>query len=228
MFHFHTHHPLLKPLVIGVLGIGAVLFALGGTSKAAEASAPVPPKDVLARINAALASADPHTIRIAASQVEAAGFPIQADSMRRAAAEIEATIRAAAEVKPGDKSVPLASAPVTGSPIKNQADQDARTFAGKVALMLTQRGKGREDKAMVKTYQVQETNRNQPVGKADGLYGAKTALSLAVDHGIVPPKPFYWPNTAQAAAKEAYSAVLLGIANKDVSRAEEWKQAAKV
>jgi hypothetical protein len=180
------------------------------------------------RIDAALASADPHTIRIAASQVKAAGFPVQANSMLSAAAEIEAEIRRTTEVKPGDRPGPLVNLPVTGTPVANQADQDARTFAGKVALMLTTRSRGTEDKAMVRKYQLQELQRSQPVGAADGLYGAKTALSLALDHGIVPPKPLYWPASNQAAAKAGYSAAIKAFAIKDQSRAEEWQAASKV
>lgn len=217
-----------KLLKIGLASAAAIGLFFGLTNEShAATNAPVPPKDIQAKINAAIGSADPHTIRIAASQVEAAGFPIQADSMRRAANDIEAEIRRTLPVKPGAIS-PLGVKPVTGTPVKTQADQNARTFAGKVARMLTERSKGREDRAMVRTYQIQEQQRGQPVGAADGLYGAKTALTLAQDHGIVPPKPMYWPKATESAAKINYAAELLAIGARDPSRLEEWQAAAKV
>jgi hypothetical protein len=105
-----------------------------------------------------------------------------------------------------------------------------RQLAGQLALHLTQNKRPNENQTLVKRYQVQEKARGYDLGVIDGLYGAKTAFSLAQDHGIVPPKPMYWPRdkVKAAAAVKAYRQQIAAFAVTDPARREEWLAASNV
>jgi len=111
-------------------------------------------------------------------------------------------------------------------PMTPQVDP-ARTLAANVNLEIASSTKGRENKGLVSQYQIQENARGKAVGKVDGLYGPKTALTIATDFGIIPSKPVYWP-VNPTPAKQAYKKALLDIARQDPQRAEEWARAANV
>jgi hypothetical protein len=73
---------------------------------------------------------------------------------------------------------------------------------------------------------MQEKVRGFYVGNIDGLYGPKSALALANDQQIVPPKPLYYAKKDPKAARDAYVSALLAYAAKDPQRREEWQAAA--
>jgi hypothetical protein len=93
--------------------------------------------------------------------------------------------------------------------------------------MLSTATRGKEDKALITAYQAQEKTRGAYSGALDGIYGPGTALTLAQDWGIVPPKPLYWAKNP-APGKAAYTAALLAMAQSDAPRAEQWAKASDV
>jgi hypothetical protein len=110
-------------------------------------------------------------------------------------------------------------------------DTDAlRVLAGKVALEVETKPKGQENRDLIATFQRAEVSRGRELDTR-GLYDARTALALAVDHRIVPPLRFsngaeiYWPTNAGKARKRVKEA-LEQLASSDPQRAEEWQQAA--
>lgn len=111
-------------------------------------------------------------------------------------------------------------APSVNIPSSAGADP-GQDMAARLALHLSATRAGRENKVQIAEYQ--RSNALKP----DGLYGPKTALTLA-DYGIVPPKPFYWPSATAPAAKRDYRAALLRLANADQARFDEWSAAGKV
>ncbi len=219
---------------IAVIGIAAAALAAafafsGGAHAAVKPPGGDVPDNVRDMIQRALDTADPEVIRVTAAKVRALGYNEQAESMKAAANEIETDMKRVQSTQPGKASPGITSGKViTGTPIKTAEDQQARSFAGSVAAMLSGKTKGREDRLMVKKYQEQETKRGQAVGKIDGFYGIKTALTLANDHGIAPPKPLYFSSNAteRNAAIAFYKSELMKFAAADPARREEWTQAA--
>lgn len=115
--------------------------------------------------------------------------------------------------------------------------QAQRVLAGKMALMLRHNPtKGREDKTLVTAFQQQELDAGHAPGgafgsvgsKADGLYGPKTALSLARHYAIVPPKPLYWSAANWLNDKKNYRTEMARFASIDPQRADEWSAASRV
>lgn len=225
---------LLK--VIIPLGLAAAGIAAFASTAKAKPPAKEMPDALVQKVSLALESADPTVMRKTAAQVKAAGFPEQAASINEAADDIEAAIKKTQIINPqgaagstvvSSPGVPTGTVPKVGTPVTTAQESAERVLAGKVALMLTNSTKGSENKELVRVYQLQEQKRGFPVGIADGLYGAKTALSLAKDHGIVPPKPYYYPKNP-APTKTTYRNELMTIAASDPARAEEWSKAAQV
>lgn len=234
---------MVPKLLLGLLGLGAAAALMGSSSSASaksgaatptprpsspssstpSSSAKLPGPEDLSAIAAALASADPAKMRGVATELEARGFPDQARDLRTAAQSVENAIKGA----PGLPMPPASSSP--GSPTTGAAPKDdpARQLGGRVALSIATASKGKENKSLVAEFQRTEQARNMYDGKIDGLWGPKSAIALAQDFGIVPPKPLYWP-VNPAPAKAAYKAELLAIARRDPPRAEEWQRAAMV
>lgn len=214
---------LIPAVVVAAVGVFAASEA--HAKPAAKQTDKQPSREQIAQIAAALGSADPDRMRKLATELASQGFLQQADDLRAAAVVIENAAHAVPAVRPGDPvNIPLpgvapAPAPSSGSPEK--------MLAAKTALMLSNSSKRSEDQGMVSAFQVQERGRGFYSGTIDGKYGPKSALALAKDFGIVPPKPFYWPLNATTAQK-AYRAELLAIAEKDGPRREEWVRAADV
>lgn len=125
---------------------------------------------------------------------------------------------------------------ITASPQPTPAAQNAKLLAGKVALMLRNASKGREDQGLVQAFQQQELDANHgpggsfgtTPGKADGMYGPKSALQLARFYGIVPPKPLYWSKNNWLQDKKNYRLEMSRFAAVDPQRADEWTAAGKV
>lgn len=201
----------------------------GGTTISTTGTAKVPSAVMLATIATTLASADPEKMRALARELDGQGFREQADSLRAAADGIEGVIKATpgAPTPPARTSPP--PTPTSATPTTGAAAQDDpnRALAGRVALNIATSSKGREDRELVAAFQRMEKPRGFYDGKIDGLYGPKSAIALARDYGIVPPKPLYWP-TNPTPAKAAYRTELLRIAQVDPPRREEWQRAAVV
>lgn len=243
----------IAKLLIPALGIGALAIVAGSGNANAKSESPkdrdIPPSPELIReIQAAIATADPSVIRKTADKVEKAGYPAQAASMRAAAVAIETSLATTPGLPTPSNPLPLPntrppvvittpgqSEPIFPLPnipgnggVVTPTTTDEQRLAGRMALDLaTARVRG-EDKALVTAYQAQEKNRKFYVGNLDGLYGPKTALALANDQHIIPPKPRYWPKNNMPKAKAEYKRALLEWAQKDASRAEEWVAAAQV
>lgn len=202
-------------------GVAAVAAVVGIAHVAMAASEPdTIPQTLRVQIAKALAGADPDQMRALATSLRQQGYSAQATSLENAAAEVEQGIKAA-----GGKALPAPRK--SGSPAKPAQ----RSLAGKVALAYTGATKykeGAEAQNLLKVFQQEEKTRGFYQGNIDGLYGAKSALALAFDHGIVPPTPLYWPKKDEAGAKRAYAAKLLTKVQKDPQRAEEWQAAARV
>ena len=227
---------LLRFLIpAAVVGVGFVALS-SGEAHAAEASRQLSPAQAK-EIEQALATADPRAIRELAAELSRAGFDEQASDLRKAADAIELAVKNVPPVKAGDKPrvgvgagvITTTAEPITPKAGVPEPPSAQKLLAAKTALMLTNASPGRESKPLVTDYQLQEQSlQHTAVGKADGLYGPKTALTLAKFYGIVPPKPYYWPRNDRAGAKAAYRAELLALAAKDAPRAEEWRAAAAV
>lgn len=109
-----------------------------------------------------------------------------------------------------------------------QQTSAAKALAQRLALSMKTAIKGKEDKVLVKQFQIAER-----LPRTDGSYGSESALALADRYGIVPPKPLYWGKaggTYQTLVndKNQYKAHLLNLANSDPQRADEWVSASKV
>lgn len=219
------------------LKIGIPLVAVGaifGIAHVAFADTPeVLPEALQVQVSRVLQSADPEAMRALASKLRRQGYSGQAKSLESAADEIERAIKSAQP--PG--AAPQLAANVshavtsTGLLMPGKRKPKARSLAGQVALAFTDVTPGSEDAAaknLLRQFQTQEKTRGYYVGNIDGLYGPKSALALANDHNIVPPKPLYWPKASAAASKASYVAKLESLANADPQRAEEWRQAAQV
>jgi hypothetical protein len=224
---------ILKFLIpVGLAAAGVLAFT---SSASAKKPTKEMPDALVKQVNDALESGDPTVMRKTAAKVKAAGFPEQAASLNEAAADFEAVIKSTQIVNPqgASGSIPVSSPGIPGSvpqgvgtPVKTPTQSAQRVFAGKVALMLTNSKKGSENREMVRAYQLQEQERGfTEVGAADGLYGVKTALTFAKDHGIVPPKPMYFPKNP-APSITLWRTEMSKIAASDPARAEEWSRAA--
>lgn len=229
----------------------------------------VPPADLLAKIQAAFAAADPAQLRTLADEVERAGFKAQADDLRAFAKKVEDAIKQTPATKPPASPTlpPVTStgplpvvAPLPGivpplapstpgnvttlpevvitaaPPTATPASQNQKLLAGKVALMLRNAAKGKEDQTLVSAFQQQERDAGHGPGgafgttpsKVDGMYGAKSALQLARFYGIVPPKPLYWAKNTWLQDKKNYRTEMARFAAIDPQRADEWAAAGKV
>lgn len=260
---------LLKVVLPLALGAGA-LFALTSSASAKTPSGGQVPgapnaftaagmsPQLLAKIQTAVATADPVQMRMVADEVERAGFKPQADSLRAAATAVQTAIQQApaaprpptASPAPPGPPPPAAPPIVSTSPglppiINTQgvpivspgpsvlpsapaaSPSPERQLAARMASNLTTSPAGREDQNLVRVFQTQEKARGHYVGNIDGLYGPKSALALATDFGIVPPKPRYWPKNNKVKAKQDYANALLGFAARDLPRQEEWSAAAR-
>jgi hypothetical protein len=113
--------------------------------------------------------------------------------------------------------------------IAGDDDDPVRLLAGRVALEVQENPKGKENRDLIATFQRAEKARGRELDTR-GLYDAKTALALAVDHQIVPPMKFadgrelYWPQNP-APAKSRMRDVFTTLSERDPQRAEEWQQA---
>lgn len=112
--------PLLKVLVpLGALAATGIALAFsGGEAKAAE---PKPgeskmPAALQDKIRAAMGTGDPIVIRQVADEVEKAGFPAQAQSMRVAADAIEKAMADVDPLKPGEPRPSSPSSPTGPDP----------------------------------------------------------------------------------------------------------------
>lgn len=104
---------LAGKIILGLLGLGGVGLAVGLAStasasekkKQASAADGLPP-DLRAKVQSVLSSGDPVAMRAVADELEKAGFPKQAASLRDAAKAIEKVIDDVDPDKPGDPSSP--------------------------------------------------------------------------------------------------------------------------
>jgi hypothetical protein len=226
----------LLPWVLG----GALIFGASkadGASTHPAAAEPPPPTDLLSKIDAAYKAADPTQLRAVADELEKRGFAAHAADLRKMAATIDAAVKAGVKAPPAP-AVPADSSSSIGwpaltplPPLATQGpiavpEDNHKILAGTTALHLKTARKGTEDQTLVARFQ----NDNQPeAGKADGMYGVKSALVMALKYGIVPPKPYYWrkPYSAMVADQKAYRGTLIAQVTKDPQRSDEWMQAAK-
>ena len=233
---------ILKVLV-PLAAAGAGLFLLSSNANASTSSdninlKTVPPA-LLEKMNKALDSADPETLRKVAIEVEARGFKPQADTLRKAAEDFEKAAKAVPPIvapsTPGGSTAQTTSPATTGTaktPAEAAKQPDLspeRQLAGRMALNLTQTVRPNENRGLVSAFQQQEAKSGFYVGKIDGLYGTKSAIALGDHHNIIPPTPRYYPRDKAAAAKviSDYKKWLAAKAAADPSRAEEWTAAGK-
>lgn len=235
-------------LLVPLAAAGAGLFLLSSNANASTTGTlpldkTVPPS-LLEKMNKALDSADPETLRKVAIEVEARGFKPQAQTLRQAADDFERAAKAVppivAPATPGGPvptpKPPVATAPPASTPTATPSEiartpdlSPERQLAGKMALNLTQTIRPNEDRALVKAFQMQEAKTGYYNGAKDGLYGTQAAMALAEHHNIIPPRPRYFSRDKAKANKAIrdYVSFLSDKASKDPSRAEEWTAAAK-
>lgn len=235
---------------IGVVALGALLvFAMGqqkpeDKQPGEEGTIAAAPPSVLERVVAAVQTNDPVAMRAEATKLEADGYPVQANDLRRSAD----VLAIALSMQPPSITLPRATrAPVPGQP-KMEGDalraprspQPYSPLPGILPAMmakpeidpqriqaqalinnLMKYPRGQEDRELVRSFQEQNELRET------GVYNPSTAACLAVKYGLVPPAP-YWPKRGRVEAKEKYRALLNGIADRDPQRAEEFRKAARV
>ncbi len=221
----------MLPIVLGVAGLGGLLYwgLSGDHASAADGSVPA---RVVNAVAAAIKSGDPTVMRSVAGTLRNEGFAKQAASLEDAATELANAISSTPAAKPG-KALAAATGRGKLNPAPKADSASARRVAGALAQLLSsmtlaQARASTALQAAVKDFQLQEKQRGFYVGNIDGLYGAKSALALATDHGIVPPHPVYWPKKDPKSAKAVYQAQLAKYAAADPQRREEWNQAAHV
>lgn len=222
----------MLPLIAGALGLGGLAWWAFADSKPATGAGAAVPERVVKAVAAAIKSGDPTVMRSVAGTLRTEGFAPQAASLEDAATELANAITSTPAAKPGK-----AMAPAKGkggvNPAPKADSTSARRQAGALAQLLSSMtiGEARSSTAVqaaVKDYELLEKQRGHYVGNIDGLYGPKAALTLASDHGIVPPHPLYWPKKDPKGAKAVYQAQLARFAAADPQRREEWNQAAHV
>lgn len=221
----------MLPLILGGAGVGGLLWWALSSGHDVKTDGAVPERVVKA-VAAAIKSGDPTVMRSVAGTLRTEGFPNQAASLEDAAKELANAISGTPTAQPGK-----ALAPVKGkggiNPAPRADSTSARQQAGRLAqllasMTLAEARSNASIKAAVTDYQLLEKQRGHYVGNIDGLFGPKTALTLAVDHGIVPPHPLMWPKKDPKGAKSVYQAQLARFASADPQRREEWQQAMHV
>lgn len=222
----------MLPVILGALGVGGLAWWAFGDNKPSASSGASVPERVVKAVAAAIKSGDPTVMRSVAGTLRTEGFAPQAASLEDAASELANAISSTPAAKAGK-----AQAAVKGrggvNPAPRADSTSARRQAGALAQLLSSmtlaEARGSTSvQAAVKDFQLLEKQRGHYIGNIDGLYGPKTALTLAADHGIVPPHPVYWPKKDPKAAKAAYQANLARFASADPQRREEWNQASHV
>jgi hypothetical protein len=224
----------MLPLIVAGLGVGGLaLWAFSGDEKSNGKGAAVPERVVKA-VAAAIKSGDPTVMRSVAGTLRTEGFSAQAASLEDAAKELANAISGTPAARPGKAQAPVKGRGGTAiNPAPKADSTSARRQAGALAQLLASmtiaeaRG-STAVQAAVKDYELLEKQRGHYVGNIDGLFGPKAALTLASDHGIVPPHPLYWPKKDPKGAKAVYQAQLAKFAAADPQRREEWNQAAHV
>lgn len=224
----------MLPVIIGaaLLGGGA-LWLLSDHKPASGAKAGPVPKAIVDAIARAVKTGDPGAMHQLAGTIRAQGFAEQADSLERAATELDSVIKSTPAAVPGRQQVPVSGKGSRVNPAPRADDPKARRQAGQLAQLLSSMTLAEaRSSAAVKTavtdYELLERARGFYVGNIDGLYGPKAALTLATDHGIVPPHPLYWPKKDKAGAKAVYVQNLQRFSAADPQRREEWLQAMHV
>ncbi len=218
----------MLPLILGGAAlVGGALWLFSGDHGSSSGSVPKTVVDAVAR---AIKSGDPEVMHDVATSLRKQGYAQQAASLESAAKELDGAINATPRATPGRALLPGRGGI---NPAPRADSSSARKLAGQLAQLLSSMAlpQARADafvKASVTDYQNQERRRNFYVGNIDGLYGPKSALTLAQDHGIVPPRPLYWPKKDPAGAKSVYRAQLARFADADPQRREEWQQAMHV
>ncbi len=219
----------MLPLILGGLALAGGAAWLMSDHKPADANVPAA---IVAAVAKALKSGDPAVMRNVAATVRKQGFAAQAASLEDAANELAAAINSTPHARPG-KAAPVVKGRGNVNPAPRADSPAARKQAGQLAQMLSSMtlAEARASaavKAAVTDFQLLERERKFYVGNIDGLYGPKSALVLAQDHGIVPPHPLSWPKKDPKGAKQVYQAQLARFASADPQRREEWQQAMHV
>ncbi len=225
----------MLPLILGGVALAtgtAWLLAQDHHPSVTPKTGPQVPASVVASVAAAIKSGDPAVMRSVAATVRDAGYDAQAGSLEGAAKELEAAIKGTPHARAG-KAAPAVKGRDKVNPAPRADSAAARRQAGALAQLLTsltlgQARASQEVNAAVKDFQLAERDRKFYVGNIDGVYGPKTALVLAQDHGIVPPHPLYWPKKDPKGAKAVYQSQLSRFASADPQRREEWQQAMHV
>jgi len=215
---------MLPAILGGAALVGGALWLFGHEDKGASGN--VPPAIVKA-IAAALKSGDPTVMHAVAVKLRSEGYAQQAASLESAAKELQAAINATPASAPGRRTERSLN------PAPRADDPDARRQAGQLAQLLSGMSPAEARtsdvvQAAVKDFQLLERARKFYVGNIDGLYGPKSALVLAQDHGIVPPQPLFWPKKDKPGSQANYRAQLARFADADPQRREEWQQAMHV
>jgi hypothetical protein len=189
------------PIILPLLGAGALYLLMQGEESGNATSAnpkagpaggtaqPQKPGDAsIDDLTKVAASADPATLLKAADTLAKQGYATTAAVLTNMANEAST-----------GKIEPIALPPAA-------SDEKTRVVAGMAAALAEHLAKappGKEDRKAVSAYQTAEGTL-----KVDGLYGPKTAMSLA-DHGVFPPPyPRYWPKANPTQAKKDYQAFL--------------------
>lgn len=222
----------MLPVILGVAGLAGLgwwAFS-GGDSKPGASDVP---DRIVKAVAAAIKSGDPTVMRSVAGTLRTEGFSKQAASLEDAASELANAISSTPAAKAGKAQAPVKGRAGTLNPAPRADSASARRQAGALAQLLSSmtlaeaRGSAAVQ-AAVRDFQSLEKSRGHYIGNLDGLYGPKSALALAADHGIVPPHPVYWPKKDPKGAKAVYQAQLARFASADPQRREEWNQAAHV
>jgi len=208
-----TAPPLTQPpaaAIAAALAVPAQALQAAQTAAAnATAAGATPAQAILAAQNAAVMTATPG--------VNAA--------VQQAAQAVQTAVATGTLPRPQAATVPMPTVQPQAAPTNS-----AKALAADMtkALLTAKKGTASEPRALVQAFQTQER-----LAQNDGSYGYETALALADNYGIVPPKPLYWgkkggPASLPAQQKQAYSAHLMVLKSQDPQRADEWAAAAKV
>lgn len=202
------------------------------TKKPPQPATAIPPQNVLDRIVAAVATQDPDKMRLLATDLDAEGWVLQADDLRRAA-DIATFLRAGGLKPPGTvmqgdamraPARPQPSTPLPGlvAPQLSPPELHPKRLQAQMLIREIEEHQHdtKEDRSLVAAFQA-----NNGL-KASGYYTPGTAICLAEQYGLVPPEP-YWPTSGRVKAKANYVKRLRAIAARDPQRREEFERAAE-
>lgn len=188
--------PVIAKVLIGAaVAVGSVAL-LAGTASADEQPTKDLPASLKKKVEAAVDSADPVVMRQVAKELEKAGFPEQAKSLRKAAAKIEKEMDAVPDVGVGTGSSSSVGLPaVTG---ETESVRVLEVKPGDGPYQVAQRVGMAADFGALRDANIPRDGKNQ-LRESDGKMGLRTVQLIGgkkrgLEPGDLLRVPAHWPD----------------------------------